>query len=659
MKKAYFMVVAVWFATQLSGQDHVHWGSTGDPLNGLTVTWHSTGASDKIKWGYTAAYEQGTFPGVRRSDYSGNLYDYTFPAVNASSTIHYSLFSNTGTLDIQVAGENDDMEQYLATGLSDPGSSDLELCNESGGDQIVGMRFNKLAIPNGATITKAWVVFEADEVGASKNINPCMLTIKGQAADNAPEFAKDSVTPNLISGRPTTTASVTWSPPDWMVEHEKGAGQTTPDIKAIIQEIVSRSGWASGNSIVILITGTGRRYAEAFEGEPAGGPILHIEYTPSVEGWAPDKTFQTSVGPNSTRFSFIAGGDSRTNWNDWATSANKLAAESADFHLFLGDHVTSGTSTSDWNTWYAMGANFLGTNLIYHTGGNHEYGPIYLNQFVMPGNEKWYSFEFGNALFICLLSQEDYSTQQTWLVNVLSATKKTWKVVFFHKPFFTTGSHANDMNSYQGTWWKAFDDYNVDVVLGGHTHYYLRAKPINLNVSSASPVAEYGSNPGQGRLQVVAGSYGAPLAGTGTGWFVDKNMSVLNYTKFVIDDNVMKMSAYNMTGTLIDSVTLSKKGATGVTAPGTTSPAEWNLMQNFPNPFNASTTIHYSLPKSEHVDLKLLDFSGREIDTLIKEHQTAGQHEAKWTAEGLPSGLYFYRLQAGGFVETKKLILIK
>jgi len=185
-------------------------------------------------------------------------------------------------LDIQVAGENEDMEQYLdgsKTGLSDPGSSDLELGVESGGTQIVGACFKKLTIPKGATITKAWIVFEADEVGASKNINPCVLTIKGQAADNAPEFANDPVTPNLLSGRPTTTASVTWNPPDWMVEHEKGAGQTTPDIKAIIQEIVNRSGWVSGNSIVILITGTGRRYAEAFEGEATGGPKLHVEYT--------------------------------------------------------------------------------------------------------------------------------------------------------------------------------------------------------------------------------------------------------------------------------------------------------------------------------------------------------------------------------------------
>jgi len=101
-------------------------------------------------------------------------------------------------------------------------------------------------------------------------------------------------------------------------------------------------------------------------------------------GWTAEKTFQTSVSQSSTHFSFIAGGDSRTYMDDWRTVANKLATETVDFHLFLGDHVNSGSSTTDWSNWFDSGENFLKKNLIYHTGGNHEYGPIYLNQFVLP-----------------------------------------------------------------------------------------------------------------------------------------------------------------------------------------------------------------------------------------------------------------------------------
>ncbi len=117
------------------------------------------------------------------------------------------------------------------------------------------------------------------------------------------------------------------------------------------------------------------------------------------------------------------------------------------------------------------------------------------------------------------------------------------------------------MIPYRSTWWKAFDDYGVDVVLGAHTHFYLRTKPINLNISNTSPVAEYGSKPGQGRLQVVTGSIGAPLYhGTpGAEWFVEKNLSTMNYTKFFINDDILKMIAYDMSGTIIDSVTINKQ----------------------------------------------------------------------------------------------------
>ncbi len=368
----FIYVVIIFLANQLLfAQDHIHWGSTGNPLRGLTITWRSQSSGDKIKWGYTQAYDQGEFTAERRDDYDGNLYDYTFPVLSASSTIHYKLFS-----------------------------------------------------------------------------------------DNV-----------------------------WKLEQ---------------------------------------------------------------------RTFQTSIYPNSTHFSFIAGGDSRTNLADWQTSANKLATESPDFHLFLGDHVSSGKSTTQWDNWYANGVNYLENNLVYHSAGNHEYGPIYINQFVMPGIKKWYSFEFGNALFICLLSEADYSTQYDWLQEQLSSTTKTWKIVYFHRPFFTPGGHAGEMDAHRDTWWKAFDDFGVDVVINAHEHFYMRSKPINLNVSDSLSVAQYGDKQDQGRLEIIAGSFGAPLYSTASDWFVEKNISTMVYSKIEINENVLIMHARNMEGALIDSVILSK-----------------------------------------------------------------------------------------------------
>jgi alpha-D-xyloside xylohydrolase len=88
-------------------------------------------------------------------------------------------------------------------------------------------------------------------------------------------------------------------------------------------------------------------------------------------------------------------------------------------------------------------------------------------------------------------------------------------------------------------------------------------------------------------------------------------------------------------------------------------PARFTLEQNFPNPFNPSTLINYQLPVSTHVALKVYDVLGREVRTLVNEEKRAGSYRVKFDASGLPSGVYFYRLQAGSYSETKKLLVLK
>jgi len=88
-------------------------------------------------------------------------------------------------------------------------------------------------------------------------------------------------------------------------------------------------------------------------------------------------------------------------------------------------------------------------------------------------------------------------------------------------------------------------------------------------------------------------------------------------------------------------------------------PAEYQLEQNYPNPFNPSTTIRFSLPQREHVTLKVFDVLGREVATLVDGELNPGQHSVVFNAKNLPSGVYFYRLQAGNFVEQKKMEMVK
>jgi hypothetical protein len=142
-----------------------------------------------------------------------------------------------------------------------------------GSNQKVGLRFPHLTVPAGARITTAYVQFEAAETqsGATN------LTIHAQASDNAPGFTSAT----KPSTRTLGTAAATWVPAPWSVISEAGANQRTPDLSAVVQQIVGRPGWTSGNAVALIITGTGHRTARSYDGKSSGAPLLHLEYTTS------------------------------------------------------------------------------------------------------------------------------------------------------------------------------------------------------------------------------------------------------------------------------------------------------------------------------------------------------------------------------------------
>ena len=86
---------------------------------------------------------------------------------------------------------------------------------------------------------------------------------------------------------------------------------------------------------------------------------------------------------------------------------------------------------------------------------------------------------------------------------------------------------------------------------------------------------------------------------------------------------------------------------------------EFVLFQNYPNPFNPSTRIKYTIEKESFVQLKVYDVLGNEVKTLVNEEKPSGTYGVEFTAGELPAGIYFYRLTAGKFSQTKKLVLLK
>jgi len=88
-------------------------------------------------------------------------------------------------------------------------------------------------------------------------------------------------------------------------------------------------------------------------------------------------------------------------------------------------------------------------------------------------------------------------------------------------------------------------------------------------------------------------------------------------------------------------------------------PLEFKLEQNYPNPFNPSTTIKFNIPEQEFVTLKIYDVMGNEVAVLLNEEKEAGSHSIEFDASRIASGTYFYKLQAGNNIETRKMILLK
>jgi hypothetical protein len=88
-------------------------------------------------------------------------------------------------------------------------------------------------------------------------------------------------------------------------------------------------------------------------------------------------------------------------------------------------------------------------------------------------------------------------------------------------------------------------------------------------------------------------------------------------------------------------------------------PRQFELHQNYPNPFNPNTTIKYELPGFSMVRLSVFDILGREVSVLANDRENAGLYEVKFDAAGLSSGVYFYKLTAGQFVQTRKMTVVK
>ena len=208
-------------------------------------------------------YAGATRVGTATTDANGNYY--------FGGAANVSMLSNpacTGNVTAhRIATYSDDAEQTGTTvSTTGPATSPLSLARTGGADNFVGLRYTGLQIPKGATITNATLQFTADATPGSGTVN---VFIDGEAADNAATF--NSATASDISNRTVTSGAnrVSWSPAAWTAS-TADATSTTPDLKNLVQEIVNRAGWQTGNALNLIIrnngtTGTNARNAQALD----------------------------------------------------------------------------------------------------------------------------------------------------------------------------------------------------------------------------------------------------------------------------------------------------------------------------------------------------------------------------------------------------------
>ena len=266
-----------------SNSDIIGGGSTKLGAASTTMTWTAT---DSDNWAIGAVSIKPA-TGITNTTFTQSPTLCSGLTIKAGQPItvtnYISPIGSSATATASISASTDDAEEEgpggvtLGLGGMYLISTDIEFVTDieapSCGVQKVGMRFNNLSIPQGAVITNAYLAFKAIDADApNTNNGATSLTIKGQAADNATTFTS---TVNNISTRPTTAASVAWSPAAWTT----GTVYNSPDLTPIAQEIVNRPGWSTGNSMVFIVTGTGSRSTDAWDSSPSSTASLVIQYT--------------------------------------------------------------------------------------------------------------------------------------------------------------------------------------------------------------------------------------------------------------------------------------------------------------------------------------------------------------------------------------------
>ena len=195
-----------------------------------------------------------------------------------------------------------------------------------------------------------------------------------------------------------------------------------------------------------------------------------------------DLTFRTAPGPEKKSLSFVVYGDTQKHPDVHRVIINQALSLKPDLVLHVGDLVNAGYNEAQWDEFLWITKELLAYVPLYPTLGNHELQTKhYFERFFLPGNERWYSFSYGPALFICLeidgfAKLDDVSEQYQWLEQTLTKNTQPWLFVYFHKPPYSAEYEGPSEAYIRSRLTPLFEEHNVRLVFSGHNHNYQRSQ---------------------------------------------------------------------------------------------------------------------------------------------------------------------------------------
>ena len=285
--------------------------------------------------------------------------------------------------------------------------------------------------------------------------------------------------------------------------------------------------------------------------------------------WSEDHTFRTAPRPGShDRFTFVAYGDTRTDWWERKAVRDAIITADPDFILHVGAVVAWGSLQYMWDVWFDQMESLIANRHLMPTIGNHDlYGCLqnYLDQFALPelaGTEHYYSFDYGNMHIVSMCVPTETTRvkpgteQYDWLTRDLQRAGSNpdilWKVVYFHVPLYSAGFNYPDLRTDIA---PILDACDVDLCFAGHIHNYERTYMLyGQAVTDSGP--RYNGSVNDGTVYIVTGGGCAPLMPAGSDWWTASSASAYSFclveaagsslTVNVVYDDGTKMEAWSI-----------------------------------------------------------------------------------------------------------------